>query len=253
MGVAAHYTGVDIDPSAEIVADLGDRLPFDDDFAQVVVALDVLEHTDDIHHSFAELCRVASEHVVIALPNVYVIECRIAGDGASGCRSTGSRSTSPTTTSLVLLLRHGADRGPEQAARSGWRVMDERACSAPRAVRRTGWAAKRWPNCSRRPTRLARTARARRRRADPTIAGPVGRRVRHHRWTAAADGYQAWLRRPWRGSRTVWSTSSTTVRDTVRIGFLPRSGDAGIVHFEPTPAKEDVVIVPPSWAGRGRR
>ena len=62
----AKYSGVDIDPSAEIVANLGDGLPFSDNFAQVVAALDVLEHTDDIYHSFSELCRVASEHVVVA-------------------------------------------------------------------------------------------------------------------------------------------------------------------------------------------
>jgi len=71
------YIGVDIDPNAEVVADLGEKLPFDDDFAEVVTALDVLEHTDDIHRAFGELCRVASKYVVITLPNAYELGVRL--------------------------------------------------------------------------------------------------------------------------------------------------------------------------------
>ena len=40
------------------------------------MALDVLEHTDDIYRSFSELCRVAHSHVLIVLPNVYEIKGR---------------------------------------------------------------------------------------------------------------------------------------------------------------------------------
>ena len=146
-GVAAHYTGVDIDPSAEIVADLGDRLPFDDHFAQVVVALDVLEHTDDIHHSFAELCRVASEHVVVALPNVYVIECRIAVMRGEWLSKYGLPIDKPDDRHRWFFSYDMARSWTaEQAARSGWRVMDERALLGPRRARAAGWAAKRWPN-----------------------------------------------------------------------------------------------------------
>ena len=42
----------------------------------MVVALDVLEHTDDIYYSFAELCRVARHHVLLVLPNLYEIGIR---------------------------------------------------------------------------------------------------------------------------------------------------------------------------------
>ena len=38
--------------------------------------MDVLEHTDDIYYSFAELCRVARNHVLLALPNLYEITIR---------------------------------------------------------------------------------------------------------------------------------------------------------------------------------
>jgi SAM-dependent methyltransferase len=58
---------------------------------------------------------------------------------------------------------------------------------------------------------------------------------------------KAWLRRPWRGFANRVVTSSTTVRDTVRIELPSALRETpGIVHFEPTPAKANVVIVPPA-------
>ena len=51
--------------SGDVVADVGVGLPFPDRSADVVVALDVLEHADRIHDSFAELCRVARKHIVL--------------------------------------------------------------------------------------------------------------------------------------------------------------------------------------------
>ena len=88
-GTDTRYIGVDIDPGAEIVADLGDRLPFDDNYATVITALDVLEHTEDIHHAFSELCRVASDHIVLTLPNIYELENRIKMSVGSRSRNTG--------------------------------------------------------------------------------------------------------------------------------------------------------------------
>jgi SAM-dependent methyltransferase len=70
------YLGIDLRTTADVVADLGAGLPFRDQTAEVVVALDVLEHTDDIHHSFSELCRVARRHVVLSLPNQYEARAR---------------------------------------------------------------------------------------------------------------------------------------------------------------------------------
>src|SRR5437870_8160495 len=42
------YLGLDLSMTADAVADLGVGLPFPDQTADVVVALDVLEHTDEI-------------------------------------------------------------------------------------------------------------------------------------------------------------------------------------------------------------
>jgi SAM-dependent methyltransferase len=128
-GRPISYVGVDIDPSADIVADLGEKLPFDDDWADVVVALDVLEHTNDIHHAFSELCRVASRHVVITLPNCY----------EAGIRMRFLRG-GPVSDKYGLPLDPPEDRHrwffsfaeagafvQSSADREGWRVLDERA------------------------------------------------------------------------------------------------------------------------------
>ena len=70
------YLGVDLSPPADVVANLGIGLPLDEGSSDTVVALDVLEHTDDIYRSFAELCRVSQKYVLIALPNLYEITIR---------------------------------------------------------------------------------------------------------------------------------------------------------------------------------
>jgi len=141
------YIGVDIEPNAEVVADLGEKLPFDDDFADVVTALDVLEHTDDIHRAFGELCRVASKYVVITLPNAYELGVRL--------RHLRGR---PISGKYGLPVERPEDRHRwffslkdsqvflrAQARRHGWRVADERATVGRRRAR-GGPAVRRWPN-----------------------------------------------------------------------------------------------------------
>jgi len=71
-----NYLGLDLHPPADVVGSLEKGLPFDAASSDTVVALDVLEHTDDIYNSFAELCRVARNHVLLALPNLYEISVR---------------------------------------------------------------------------------------------------------------------------------------------------------------------------------
>lgn len=81
------YMGMDLYPPADVVGNLGTGLPFDEASADTVVALDVLEHTDNIYNSFAELCRVARNHVLIGLPNLYEISGRkrfLLGQQVSG-------------------------------------------------------------------------------------------------------------------------------------------------------------------------
>ncbi|GBC84986.1 hypothetical protein HRbin11_01426 [bacterium HR11] len=71
------YVGLDLYPPADVIGDLEKGLPFPDAAFDIVVALDVLEHTNDIYKSFDELCRCARRFVVISLPNAYEIRGRL--------------------------------------------------------------------------------------------------------------------------------------------------------------------------------
>lgn len=77
MGSNAHYVGLDLYLPATIVGNLEMGLPFQDKAFDVVVALDVLEHTNDIYKAFSELCRCAQRFVVITLPNAYELKGRL--------------------------------------------------------------------------------------------------------------------------------------------------------------------------------
>ena len=73
LPVGIGYSGADIfdGPGVDHVCDLESGLPFQDGAYDVVTALDVLEHTDNIWASFEELVRVASKSIIIVLPNLY--------------------------------------------------------------------------------------------------------------------------------------------------------------------------------------
>jgi SAM-dependent methyltransferase len=77
MNSNVHYVGLDLRPPANVVGNLEAGLPFQDKAFDVVVALDVLEHTDDIYKAFSELCRCARRFVVITLPNIYELRGRL--------------------------------------------------------------------------------------------------------------------------------------------------------------------------------
>jgi hypothetical protein len=121
-GRSVRCVGLDIHPPADLLADLDEGIPMEDDRADVVVALDVLEHTNAIHHAFDELCRVARRHVVIALPNQY--ESTIGGrrsEAGTEAASTGSRSIRPTIGigGCSRSRRHGPSAGIELDPRAG--------------------------------------------------------------------------------------------------------------------------------------
>jgi SAM-dependent methyltransferase len=68
------YTGVDIYQnrfnSVDVVQDVGEGLPFDDEAFDIVVALDLLEHLDDFCAGMVELSRVTRGSMVVVLPNL---------------------------------------------------------------------------------------------------------------------------------------------------------------------------------------
>lgn len=129
-----NYCGVDLSPPANVVGDLNAGLPFDAASTDIVVALDVLEHTDDIHGSFSELCRVARRHVLIALPNLYEVGYRVRflrGQRPSG--KYGLPTEPPRDQHRWLFSFHDAREFTHAMAdRCGFDVADEGCLVGPR-------------------------------------------------------------------------------------------------------------------------
>ena len=69
---ATHYTGIGLGGTLDIQVNLEkEPIPFADRSFDCVLCLDVLEHLDNIHDVFDELCRVASRYMLVSLPNPY--------------------------------------------------------------------------------------------------------------------------------------------------------------------------------------
>ncbi len=72
LGSEVKYTGIGIGGNPDIEVNLEKQtIPFDDNSFDCVMCLDVLEHLDNIHDVFDELCRVSKRYVIISLPNSY--------------------------------------------------------------------------------------------------------------------------------------------------------------------------------------
>jgi ubiquinone/menaquinone biosynthesis C-methylase UbiE len=68
------YTGIDISGKPDVVIDLDktEKLPFTDKQFETIVCADVLEHLDNFHTVFNEICRIASKNIIITLPNAHI-------------------------------------------------------------------------------------------------------------------------------------------------------------------------------------
>jgi hypothetical protein len=130
---SVNYLGVDLQPPADVVASLEKGLPFDAASSDTVVALDVLEHTDDIYNSFAELCRVARNHVLLALPNLYEISVRkrfLLGQRISG--KYGLPTDPPNDRHRWIFTFHEALNFTHMMAeKSGFKVIEEGCLMGP--------------------------------------------------------------------------------------------------------------------------
>lgn len=72
LGAQAEYVGIGIGGNPDIEVDLEkEAIPFPDNSKDCVLCLDVLEHLDNTHATFDELCRVSRRYVIISLPNSY--------------------------------------------------------------------------------------------------------------------------------------------------------------------------------------
>jgi SAM-dependent methyltransferase len=134
------YVGVDLYLPATVLANLDRGLPFSDRAFEVVVALDVLEHTDNIHTAFAELCRVSNSFVLILLPNAFEIVSRlkfIRGGPLNG--KYGLPTTPPADRHRwIFSLTEAQTFVHHMAARSGFTLMDEMCVVGPRRQQTLG-------------------------------------------------------------------------------------------------------------------
>jgi SAM-dependent methyltransferase len=65
-----EYWGIGLGGSPDQQVNLEkEKVPFPDGSFDCVLCLDVLEHLDNIHEVFDELCRVTRRYVIISLPN----------------------------------------------------------------------------------------------------------------------------------------------------------------------------------------
>jgi SAM-dependent methyltransferase len=143
---AVSYIGFDLYPPGDVVGDLGEGIPLPDDNADVVVALDVLEHVDGIYEAFAELCRVARSHIVISLPNAYVLKHRWRVLRGQVAGKYGLPEEPPPDRHRWLFPLTDARRFCRHRAElAGWKVIEEAVVVGPRR-RRIEPFVRAWPN-----------------------------------------------------------------------------------------------------------
>jgi SAM-dependent methyltransferase len=66
-----HYMGTDLEVGDNVTScNLEKNLPFDDKSYDIVCALDVLEHLENVHSAFNEIKRIGKKAAIISLPNV---------------------------------------------------------------------------------------------------------------------------------------------------------------------------------------
>ena len=140
VAVGGSYLGIDLAKSGDVIADLGAGLPLRSGSVETVVALDVLEHTDDIHVAFAEVCRVASRHVVISLPNMYDWKSRLRHLRGQSLGAKYGLPLDPPDDRHRWFFGFDEARAFCQARAdiAGWRVVEERVFVGPRAQTRFG-------------------------------------------------------------------------------------------------------------------
>ncbi len=80
-----RYWGIGLGGSPDQEVDLeAGVIPFAAGSFETVLCLDVLEHLDNLHAVFDELCRVSSRYVIISLPNAWagILQVALFGDYA---------------------------------------------------------------------------------------------------------------------------------------------------------------------------
>lgn len=146
-GHPVNYVGLDISPGSEIEADIGQEIPLPDRAVDVVTALDVLEHADDFHRAFAEVCRVARRNIVITLPNCFEIATRVRVMMGHEFSDKYGLPTEPPADRHRWFFSMEDARAflATNAPKHGWELAEERAMVGPKRARFAALV-RRWPN-----------------------------------------------------------------------------------------------------------
>lgn len=72
LSSTVDYKGIGMGGNPDIEVNLETQeVPFQDNVFDAVLCLDILEHLDNIHKVFDDLCRISKKYVIISLPNPY--------------------------------------------------------------------------------------------------------------------------------------------------------------------------------------
>lgn len=67
------YIGIGLEGAVDVEINLEkESLPYEDNSFDCVLCLDTLEHLDNMHEVFDELCRVTRKYLIVSLPNPWV-------------------------------------------------------------------------------------------------------------------------------------------------------------------------------------
>jgi SAM-dependent methyltransferase len=77
LPLGLDYLSADIIPGHDFEWDLEEPIDAPDDYFEVVVALDVLEHLERIHSAYRELLRITHHKLFVSLPNITCLSLRL--------------------------------------------------------------------------------------------------------------------------------------------------------------------------------
>lgn len=73
LPAGTEYNGIGLGDAVDMEIDLDtQKLPYEENSFDVVLCLDVLEHLDNIHEVFDELCQITRKYLIISLPNPWI-------------------------------------------------------------------------------------------------------------------------------------------------------------------------------------
>jgi hypothetical protein len=67
----SEYITVGLEPHHDVQIDLEKPIPIEDNSYDCVLCLDVLEHIENVHQLFDDLCRITRRYLVVSLPNAW--------------------------------------------------------------------------------------------------------------------------------------------------------------------------------------